>query len=144
MREHLFSAPKTIRITNRARNQLITIKRRTGLEHWNVICRWAFAMSLSESTPPPKLDQSGDSNVEMTWDVFTGGLRETWHAVGLQRYREEPGNHETFAKFIRAHIHRGIQMLSARNQFLSIEEVLMHVVKLHNKDSFTKGEVSET
>ena len=104
MNEQLHRIPKTIRITNRARDQLITIKRRTGLEHWNVICRWAFALSLHESTPPPKLDQTGDSNVEMTWDVFTGGLSEVWQAVGLQRFHEEPGNHETFAKFIKAHI----------------------------------------
>jgi DNA sulfur modification protein DndE len=116
MNPNSFDTPKSIRITNRGRDQLITIKRRTGLEHWNVISRWALALSLKESTAPPKLDQSGDSNVEMTWEVFGGGRRDLWHAITIQRFSEEPGTHENLAQFLRAHVHRGIQMMAAQGQ----------------------------
>jgi len=130
MQPNLTDAPRTVRITNRGRDQLITIKRRTGLEHWNVISRWALALSLRENTPPPKLDQSGDSNVEMSWDVFSGGRRELWHAVTIQRFTEEPGTHENLGQFIRAHVHRGIQMMSAQGQSESIQTVLQSVAQV--------------
>lgn len=120
--------PRSLRITNRGRDQLITIKRRTGLQNWNVICRWAFALSLRENTAPPKVDQSGDSSVEMTWDVFGGLSRDQWYAVGLQRFHEEPGSHESFAQFFRAHVHRGIQMMSAQGQAMSINDVISTVM----------------
>lgn len=130
MKPSTTDAPRTVRITNRGRDQLITIKRRTGLEHWNVISRWALALSLRENTPPPKLDQSGDSNVEMSWDVFSGGQRELWHAVALQRYSEKPGTHENLGQFIRAHVHRGIQMMSAQGQNASIVEMALSIALL--------------
>ncbi len=116
--------PRVIRITNRAKDQLITIKRRTGIPTWNIICRWALALSLQEQTPPPKTDESGDSNVEMTWDVFSGANPDVWHAVSVQRFLELPGNHKSLSVFIKAHIHRGIQMMSAQGQFQGIEELI--------------------
>lgn len=125
MNDNRLSPPKSVRITNRGRDQLVTIKRRTGLEHWNVICRWALALSLREATPPPKLDESGDSNVEMTWEVFCGGSPRVWHAVGIERFLELPGSHETFGAFLRAHVHRGVQMMAAQGKFNVIAEVLL-------------------
>lgn len=132
MHNETMAPPRTVRITNRGKDQLITIKRRTGLEHWNVICRWALALSLKEETAPPLLDQSGDSNVEMSWDVFTGGQRNLWQAVVIQRFLEEPGGHDSFAGFVRAHIHRGIQMMSAQGQFTHIDDVFAYQIHTEN------------
>ena len=126
MNPKLYETPKSIRITNRGRDQLITIKRRTGLEHWNVISRWALALSLRENTAPPKIDQSGDSSVEMAWEVLGGSNRDLWHAVCVQRFSEEPGTHENMSQFIRAHIHRGIQMMAAQGQSESIGQMLRY------------------
>ena len=42
-----------IRLSQQARDQLITLKRRTGIAHWNVLCRWALCRSLAEPAPPP-------------------------------------------------------------------------------------------
>ena len=121
-----FDHPKSLRITSRGRDQLITIKRRTGIQNWNTICRWAFALSLREPTPPSKVDDSGDSSVEMSWDVFGGVARDQWYAVGLQRFTEEPGSYESFAQFFRAHVHRGIQMMSAAGQAVSISDLMTY------------------
>ena len=44
-----------IRISRTARDQLITLKRRTGIMHWNVLCRWALCRSLAEPAPPPAI-----------------------------------------------------------------------------------------
>ena len=42
-----------LRLTAGAKQQLITLKRRTGLEHYNVICRHALCASLANPAPAP-------------------------------------------------------------------------------------------
>jgi len=67
-----------IRLSQQAKDQLIKLKRVTGIEHWNVLCRWALCVSLAESSIPPAAKIPSDSNVEMSWKVFGGpraGLR---------------------------------------------------------------------
>jgi DNA sulfur modification protein DndE len=102
-----------IRLTKTARDQLITLKRRTGIQHWNVLCRWALCRSLAESAPPPALKLTLDSNVEMTWRVFAGEHADTLWA--LVRYRchidELPLDEETLAQQFRLHLHRGVGYL---------------------------------
>jgi DNA sulfur modification protein DndE len=33
---------ETVRISKQGRDQLIKIRRQTGIENWNIICRWAL------------------------------------------------------------------------------------------------------
>ena len=65
-----------IRLSEKQKQQLIVLKRRTGIENWNVLCRWALCLSLADPTEPPKEDIPTDSNVEMTWKTLTGGESE--------------------------------------------------------------------
>jgi DNA sulfur modification protein DndE len=102
-----------IRLTQTARDQLITLKRRTGIAHWNVLCRWAFCRSLAEPAVPPAVRLALDSNVEMTWRVFAGNQGdELW---ALLRYRcHQDGlslDDETLAQQFRLHLHRGVGYL---------------------------------
>lgn len=102
-----------IRLSQSARDQLITLKRRTGIEHWNVLCRWALCRSLAEPARPPAVKLTLDSNVEMTWRVFAGNHGdELW---ALVRYRcHQDGldlDEETLAQQFRLHLHRGIGYL---------------------------------
>lgn len=102
-----------IRLSQTARDQLITLKRRTGIIHWNVLCRWALCRSLAEPAPPPVVKLTLDSNVEMTWRVFAGAHGdELW---ALLRYRcHQDGldlDEETLAQQFRLHVHRGIGYL---------------------------------
>ncbi|WP_077953634.1 DndE family protein [Salmonella enterica] len=45
-----------VRLSEKAKQQLITLKRRTGIDNWNVLCRWAFCLSLAEKAVPPHED----------------------------------------------------------------------------------------
>ncbi|QNE18706.1 DNA sulfur modification protein DndE [Kribbella qitaiheensis] len=102
-----------IRLAQSARDQLITLKRRTGIAHWNVLCRWALCRSLVEPAKPPTVKLVLDSNVEMTWRVFAGNhgdelwalLRYRCHTDGLEL------DEETLAQQFRLHLHRGIGYL---------------------------------
>ena len=64
---------ETVKVSEKAKLQLITLKKRTGIHNWNTLCRWALALSLKEQSPPPDEVINADSNVEMTWKTFTGG-----------------------------------------------------------------------
>lgn len=108
---------KQIRLSNRAKEQLVRLKGKTGIQQWNILCRWAFCMSLRESTPPPDIDYPADSNVEMTWQVFGGEHQNVYEALMIDRcMRDGLGTDpEILAKQFRLHLHRGIGYLSATN-----------------------------
>ena len=42
-----------IRFSQQAKDQLIKFKRVTGIEHWNILCRWALCVSLAEDSVRP-------------------------------------------------------------------------------------------
>ncbi|WP_280181271.1 DNA sulfur modification protein DndE [Nocardia farcinica] len=102
-----------IRLSRTARDQLITLKRRTGIQHWNVLCRWALCRSLAEPTPPPVTKLILDSNVEMSWRTFSGDLGDVlWALVRLRCHKDSlPLDEETVAQQLRLHLHRGIGYL---------------------------------
>ncbi|EAX0453961.1 DUF1832 domain-containing protein, partial [Salmonella enterica] len=52
-----------VRLSEKAKQQLITLKRRTGIDNWNVLCRWAFCLSLAEKAVPPHEDIITDSSI---------------------------------------------------------------------------------
>jgi len=62
----------TIRLGKQSRDQLTKIKRSTGIENWNIICRWAFCVSLREPTLPSVKKFSSEDGVEISWRVFAG------------------------------------------------------------------------
>jgi DNA sulfur modification protein DndE len=124
------SPPRSVRITNRGRDQLIQIKRKLPFENWNAICRWALVQSLQEGTAPPKLDDTGESNVEMSWDVFTGGTGWLYWELMIEWALEHEIelNREELDGLLRRHIHRGIAALAGRPEFGSLEGLLTTVL----------------
>ena len=76
---------KQIRLSAQGKEQLIRLKTKTGINQWNIVCRWAFCLSLREATPPSPIDVPADSNVEMTWPVFAGEYHELYLALLKER-----------------------------------------------------------
>ena len=103
-----------IRISKQAREQLIRLKRHTGIEHWNVLCRWAFCRSLAEPNVPPPTKIPAGSNVELTWKVFGGRNHEIYFALLKERcLRDGFGvDEETLDVQFQLHLHRGIAYLA--------------------------------
>ena len=94
--------PDTVRIGTDVREQLITMKRRTGVMNWNVLCRWALCRSLAEPTAPTATTLSSDTAVEMTWKTF----------IKLRTQQLQlPLDEAALNTQLRAHITRGTQYL---------------------------------
>ena len=70
-----------VRVSEKGKIQLITLKRRTGIQNWNSLCRWALCVSLKEDSEPPNEEIPSDSSIEMTWKTFTGGDEEIYLAL---------------------------------------------------------------
>lgn len=104
-----------IRLSQGARDQLSRLKRHTGIEHWNVLCRWAFCRSLAEPGAPPAARIPSDSNVEMSWRVFGGKYADLYAALLIERCLADGldiADEEVLATQFRLHLHRGIAYLA--------------------------------
>ncbi len=117
---------KHIRLSSQARDQLIRLKTRTGVDQWNILCRWALCLSLQEATPPTPVDIPADSNVEMTWHVFGGEQHELYLALLKERCVRDglDTSPETLNRQFRLHLHRGISYLATPNRIRSITELI--------------------
>ncbi len=105
---------ETVKVSEKAKVQLITLKRRTGIQNWNVICRWAFCISLAENSPPPNEDVVADSSVEMTWKTFTGGKEDLYAGLLLLRAKKDgiQFDEAKINNYFKLHLHRGISYLN--------------------------------
>ncbi len=120
------TAMEHIRLSQQAKDQLIKLKRVTGIEHWNVLCRWALCVSLAERSVPPNAKTPADSNVEMSWRVFGGRHADIYLALIKQRcLRDKLGTDaETVAQQFRLHLHRGISYLAANRKPKRIHDLI--------------------
>lgn len=117
---------KQIRLSAQARDQLIRLKTKTGVSQWNILCRWAFCLSLREPTLPTPIDVPADSNVEMAWHVFGGECHELYFALLKERCTRDGlslTDRELNRQF-RLHLHRGIGYLATPNAIRSISDLV--------------------
>jgi len=100
-----------VRISTKGKDILIKIKRRTGLEHWNEICRIALCRSLANPTPVPKICKVGDSSIDMDWKTFAGNYQEELSALIIIRAKKDGIDSlakEHISEYFKAHLERGI------------------------------------
>lgn len=111
-----------IRISEQGKRQLISLKRTTKIDQWNILCRWALCSSLQDQTPLRQSDLGPMSNVEMTWTTFCGPyqngiyslLRRRWYQIA-----EEQTVGGSIITLCTAHIHRGILSLAHKKPNIS-------------------------
>lgn len=121
---------ETIRLSQREKEHLVQLKRRTRIQNWNVLCRWAIATSLAEPSVPPDARVPSDSAVEMSWRVFGGDYCELYAALIRQRCEQDGlgTSPETLVKYFRLHLHRGIGYLFADRSLQSIKQLILQAL----------------
>jgi DNA sulfur modification protein DndE len=117
---------ETVRISKQGRDQLIKVRRQTGIEHWNTLCRWALVLSLREKTPPAVPRQKLDGGVEMTWKVFAGDEGELLSSlIRLRSSKDNFGTDpESLSQCLRAHLHRGLSYLASGKDTKTIADFI--------------------
>lgn len=116
---------ENVRLSEKAKGQLITVKKNTKIDNWNVLCRWALMLSLKEESIPPHEDIVTNSNVEMTWKVFGGEFSDIYLAILRQRIRIDFGkiDEDELNYHFKLHLHRGISYLQSN---------AVNIDKIHN------------
>ncbi len=123
---------ETIRISRQGREQLIKLRRQTGIEHWNVLCRWAFCVSLRETTSPQQHIDKFDGGVEMTWKVFSGEHGDVYSALCWMRAKKDgfPESTDGAAACLRAHLHRGLSYLASGKETRTLSDLATRWLKI--------------
>ena len=117
---------KQIRLSNAAKDKLSRLKGKTGIQNWNVLCRWAFCYSLHEGTVPTDVKVDSDSNVEMSWLTFAGEYHELYEAL-IKAWcinKDLPTDEDTLSKYFKLHLERGIGYLSGTNFIKNLNDLL--------------------
>lgn len=115
-----------IRLSQQAKDQLVRLKRRTRIQNWNVLCRWAFCASLAEPTIPPPAKIAADSSIEMSWKVFGGTYHDIYLALLKERCQRDGlgTSNDVLSTQFRLHLHRGIGYLVADRRIKDISSLL--------------------
>ena len=118
-----------IHLSQKAKDQLIKLKKITGIKNWNILCRWAFCISLAEPTIPPHAKIPIDSNVEMTWKVFGGQYEDIYLALLKERCKRDALtlDEQTLSTHFRLHLHRGIGYLAADKNIRNITSLFYNI-----------------
>lgn len=120
---------ETVRISPQGREQLIRLKRYTGIANWNILCRWGFCVSLAEKTRPPVTNLKGEG-VEMSWRTFGGAEADLYYAMLKARCIDDgiELTEANLAEQFRLHLHRGLGYLSSNKKTRSIEEFVRQIL----------------
>lgn len=107
-----------IRLTAMAKNQLISLKRKTGIEHYNALCRHAFCLSLANPSVPPNETLNFNGGIDIDWRTFTGGHEALYLNLLLQRMHIDNLSFDELSarKMLALHLHRGLSYLSSRKE----------------------------
>ena len=115
---------ESIRLSESSKRQLISLKRRTGIGQWNILCRWAFCLSLSENRQTGTPSPGANSNIEMTWRTFAGRHAEIYQAIVRSSIKSPQYCGTSELEFVVGHIERGISRLSNMKEAGSIAGLL--------------------
>ena len=130
----------TLRCPKSVRDQLIWLKRQTGLSHYHTLCRWALCLSVADPRPVRLIGTEVDS-AESEGELFAEGESKSfelpWYRLGqrdadiladILRARAisegmEP-TREVLQKLALAHIERGLARMMARKRIRSIADLV--------------------
>ena len=112
---------ETVRITAAQRDAINQIKRATGLEHNNHVCRLALLISLADPTPPPATLPAKTAQ-EIDWKTFAGE-----HAAILASLVPKSTSQSGKAtQVVSDHLDRGIRLILNSIQNEPCLEAVMH------------------
>ena len=114
---------ETVRVSEKGKQQLSRLKRSTGIENWNTLCRWALCVSLAEPSIPPREEIPADGITDMTWRTFANQHGDIYEAIIKQRLIEDKIPIEEVHLWFRIHLHRGISYIAGKN--------LIQLMELH-------------
>ena len=101
-----------LRTSANVRNSLTRIKTITGIPNWNIICRWAFCLSLKQTSLPREVDEKLDG-IEIDYDILVGKNKSIYTQLlinNLISHKVEIDK-KNLTKYLYAHVNRGVNII---------------------------------
>jgi DNA sulfur modification protein DndE len=118
---------KQVQLSQEAKDRLIRLKGKTGIDSYNILCRWALCCSLAESSAPSPIPLKSDSNLVISWETLAGEASTLITMIFRQRLKEEGvdlQDSEAVALAFRLHLNRGIGYIAGNNRIKSISDLI--------------------
>ena len=122
---------KQVKLSGDEKEKLSRLKGKTGIQNWNILCRWALCYSLSENTIPTDVPIVQNSNVEMSWQTFAGEYDELYYALVKVWCKKMglPTNSETVDKYFKLNLDRGIKHLTGTGFIKNLDSLVELVLE---------------
>ncbi len=114
MEIEILQLPETIRISQIGKAHLLKIRKLTGLDNWNTICRLCLMYSLANETRPEKKSRAEYSNIEISWKTFCGSYQASIETLARLRGVED----------VQSEIERGLAQIARVNNLLELISAL--------------------
>ena len=102
----------TVRSTSNVKNTLVRLKQLTGIETWNVLCRWAFCLSLKQTSLPREVEDKLDG-IEMDYDTLVGKNKSIYTQLLINNLvaHKVTVDKKNLTKYLYAHVNRGVNII---------------------------------
>ena len=101
-----------LRTSMNVKNSLTRIKSITGISNWNILCRWAFCLSVKQTSLPREVEEKLDG-IEIDYDTLVGRNKFIYTQLlinNLVSHKEEI-NKKNLTKYLNAHVNRGVNII---------------------------------
>ena len=101
-----------LRTSMNVKNSLTRIKSITGISNWNILCRWAFCLSIKQTSLPREVEEKLDG-IEIDYDVLVGKNKSIYTQLlinNLLSHKVEI-NKRNLNKYLNAHVNRGVNII---------------------------------
>jgi DNA sulfur modification protein DndE len=101
-----------LRTSSNVKSSLTRIKTITGISNWNIICRWAFCLSLKQTSLPREVEEKLDG-VEIDYDTLVGKNKSIYTQLLINNLvsHKVAVDKKNLTKYLYAHVNRGVNII---------------------------------
>jgi len=101
-----------LRTSTNVKNSLTRIKTLTGIPNWNIICRWAFCLSIKQTALPREVEEKLDG-IEIDYDVLFGKNKPIYTQLLINNLvtHKVKIDKKNLTKYFYAHVNRGVNII---------------------------------
>jgi DNA sulfur modification protein DndE len=104
---------EVVRLSQSDKDLLTKIKRKTGVDSWNVLCRWALTVALAQPNAVYVKSPEKRDSIEIKWDTFAGKNSSLYRGILLVHYSEykQHSSELSMNDFFHSALSKGINIL---------------------------------
>ena len=101
-----------LRTSMNVKNSLSRIKTLTGIPNWNIICRWAFCLSIKQTSLPREVEEKLDG-VEIDYDTLFNKNKSIYTQLLINNLvtHKVKIDKKSLTKYLYAHVNRGVNII---------------------------------